>query len=364
MIDIPKPNGNSPHWLDDLFKDELPQDPYEAFDVEDFEAFIGDRKAHRTARTAGRPRRGPVMERAEIVASLTDLDDTLETGFVDQTTYRPGEVEQGWLLPALGPFFNSGLITDISRMVKGGKEACVYQCVAQEGLGVPFVAAKVYRPRRFRNLRNDAMYRQGRQLLDSEGKELRGSRADRAIRKGTKVGKAMKHSSWLSHEYDTLEKLYAAGADVPAPIAMGDNCILMEMVGDDLRAAPPLSDTRITKEDAPALFERLVWNIELMLSLQFVHGDLSAYNVLYWDGEPTLIDFPQTVDAYDNPNARKIFQRDVTRICEYFTKSGLNEDSTRLASSLWQRHVRTDAWSRPHPGHTESFEEFRDNSNR
>lgn len=352
-------SGDAPHWLDEHIDVEAPSDRFEAYE-RDFEARALDREAHRRAhrrvRAAARPRRAPVHDRAEIVAGLTDLDDTLASGFGERTTYIPGELERAWLLPAVGPFFVSGLITDITRMVKGGKEACVYQCAAAPGLGVAFVAAKVYRPRRFRNLRNDARYREGRQMLDADGKALRGQREDRAIRKGTRAGKAMKHASWLAHEYKTLERLRDAGADVPEPIAMGDNCIIMDFVGDEHRAAPTLSDTRIRRTEAPALLEQIVRNIEIMLSLQLVHGDLSAYNILYWQGEPTLIDFPQAVDAYENPAARELFGRDVIRVCEHLARRGASVDGAALAERLWSRHVRADPWSRPRPGHEETMD--------
>ena len=49
-----------------------------------------------------------------------------------------------------------------------------------------------------------------------------------------------------------------------------------------------------------------------------IHGDLSAFNILYWEGKVTLIDFPQVTLSESNHNAYRIFQRDVRRVCEYF----------------------------------------------
>jgi len=45
---------------------------------------------------------------------------------------------------------------------------------------------------------------------------------------------------------------------------------------------PALIDVELDAAEARALFDRLLWNIELMLAQGGVHGDLSAYNVLYW----------------------------------------------------------------------------------
>ena len=91
----------------------------------------------------------------------------MDLGF--QTTYRPSRYEAGWLLSSLYSFYNEGLITDVLALVKGGKEASVYCCQAHPATGLDLLAAKVYRPRMFRNLRNDKMYRQGREILLAGG---------------------------------------------------------------------------------------------------------------------------------------------------------------------------------------------------
>ena len=50
-----------------------------------------------------------------------------------------------------------------------------------------------------------------------------------------------------------------------------------------------------------------------MLYRDVVHGDLSAYNILVWDGEITLIDFPQAVDPKKNRHAQAFLERDVVQ---------------------------------------------------
>jgi catechol 2,3-dioxygenase-like lactoylglutathione lyase family enzyme len=47
-----------------------------------------------------------------------------------------------------------GQILDVLRRVKGGKEANVYCCRTHPSTGVDLLAAKLYRPRMFRNLRS------------------------------------------------------------------------------------------------------------------------------------------------------------------------------------------------------------------
>ena len=78
--------------------------------------------------------------------------------------------------------------------------------------------------------------------------------------------------------------------------------------------------------------------IERMLTLNRIHADLSAYNVLYWEGRAVIIDFPQAVSPTENPEAWEIFQRDVVRICQHFERYGLGLNAARLAREIWLKH--------------------------
>jgi RIO kinase 1 len=134
-----------------------------------------------------------------------------------------------------------------------------------------------------------------------------------------------------------MQLLHEQGAAVPKPVIQDENAILMEYVGDRYSPAPTLIEARIPQEDASRLFDTLMRNIELMLGHDRIHGDLSAYNVLYWDGEATIIDFPQVIDAYGNPNAFRFLLRDVERLCQHFTRYGIRSDPQRIARGMWAR---------------------------
>ncbi len=264
----------------------------------------------------------------------------LEAGF--NPTYRPGLFEEGWLLDSLRPFYDQKLIIDVLAQVKGGKEATVYRCAANPDTGHELLAAKVYRPRMFRNLRNDKLYREGRAILKENGKAVKNNdhRLMRALGKKTALGEQLAHTSWLMYEYTTLQRLYAAGAAVPQPIAVSANVILMGYCGDRYEAAHTLNELRLEPDEATVLCNEALRNVELMLQHNFIHGDLSAYNILYWEGAITLIDFPQVTDARTNPNARFILERDIQRLCEYFAAQGVKRDAEKLTAQLWERYVR------------------------
>jgi RIO kinase 1 len=261
-------------------------------------------------------------------------------------TYPASRFERTWLLESLGSFYMHRWIDDVLRIIKGGKEASVYLCQGAAAVGDQLVAAKVYRPRQIRNLRNDHLYREGRVDLDAEGHQIFDDGMLHAMRKKTQFGLELLHTSWVEHEFTTIQMLHEAGADVPAVYASEHNAILMEYIGEEGAPAPPLNTVRLDPNEAPALFERVLRNIEIMLSKERIHGDLSAFNILYWDGAITLIDFPQAVHPEQNRSAYRIFERDVVRVCEYFAgqRRGWVSGAKNL-SPLHPRKLAADLWT-------------------
>ncbi len=273
----------------------------------------------------------------EMVEALGSYDESVVQTFNPQVTFS--RHEEAWTMAALKGFYDENLIADVVRSVKGGKEASVYCCRAHPATGVDLLAAKIYRPREFRSLKNDALYREGRVALGEDGKLMRGARERRAMAKKTGVGAELLITSWIEHEYQTLSLLHAAGADVPRPFAQAGNTILMGYVGEAQRAAPALQEVVLSTREVRPLFTRVMNNITTMLANHRVHADLSAYNILYWQGEITLIDFPQAVDPMLNPHAPALLLRDVERVCQYFARYGVHSDPAALASDLWSRYL-------------------------
>ena len=264
-----------------------------------------------------------------------------ETAGEFKFTYKAARFEEAWLLDSLNEIAGQQLISDVLRKVKAGKEASVYLCRSGASFEKQLLAAKVYRPRTLRNLKNDAIYRTGRTDLDEDGTVLFREADVNAILKRTKYGEELRHTSWIAYEFKTLEKLYEAGADVPKPYAMLKNSIMMEYIGEEGMPAPTLNTVLLDREEARYLLDRVIRNLNLLLQNERIHGDLSAYNILYWDGDITLIDFPQVVQPEANPSAWIIFQRDVMRVCQYFSSQGVKVNARKLAADLWTSHGHT-----------------------
>jgi RIO kinase 1 len=265
-------------------------------------------------------------------------DDEKQPAF--NPAFLASQRDAPWLLSSLTPLYTQHLITDVLHEAHSGKEATVYCCAAHPSTGVEYLAAKIYRPRMFRSLRNDAIYRFSRIQRDEEGQAEHGNsrRGSAATRKSEK-GRAAQVAAWIEYEYLTQRLMYEHGGDVPRPFAQVGNAVLMAYIGKAGQPAPRLSDVTLEPGEAEKHFECILRNIELALEHGRIHGDLSEYNVLYWQGKVTLIDFAQAVDPYHNSDVYSLFARDIERICRYFSLYDLASDARALAREIWTRHM-------------------------
>ena len=227
-------------------------------------------------------------------------------------------------------FGGQGLITDVLGVIGDGKEATVYCCTADPSTGVELLAAKVYRAQKFRAFAGARTYAADRVVLDK--------RADRAIKSKTDKGRRMAHHAWIEWEWETLCRLHDAGASVPNPLAASDDAILMEYVGDRAGPAPQLRHVELEPARAREALQRLLQDIELLLDCHRVHGDLSAYNVLWWADRPWIIDVPQSIDLHASRDGYPHLRRDVQNLERYFARYGLSVGD--FAETAWRRYLR------------------------
>ena len=223
-------------------------------------------------------------------------------------------------------------IDEVLFPLKSGKEATVYVTRKNGGDAPRLLAAKVYRDLQHRSFRRDGIYRTG-WVVDDE-------RLARAIAGKTRTGREALFGMWVGEEAQMLRRARSAGADVPAVVTATSSVILMEYLGDEEVRAPALAELQLTPEEAEEVFAQVMAGLTALLRANVIHADLSAYNVLCWEGRAVLIDFPQAVDARKNRNAQELLARDVANLCTYFRRQGYECDAERLARELW------DAWLR------------------
>lgn len=198
---------------------------------------------------------------------------------------------------------DDGVIDEVLRPLKSGKEAAVY--VVRSGDDVR--CAKVYKDMAQRSFQQRVQYQ--------EGRKVRGSREARAIGKASKYGRKQQETAWKNTEVDALYQLRDAGVRVPQPHGYFHGVLVMELVTDaEGFSAPRLGEVELSADEARAYHAVLVRQVVRMLCCGLIHGDLSAYNVLVGPDGPVVIDFPQVVSAGGNNAARAMLLRDVNNL--------------------------------------------------
>lgn len=204
---------------------------------------------------------------------------------------------------SLQVLIDDGVIDEVLRPLKSGKEASVY--VVRSGDDVR--CAKVYKDMAQRSFQKRVQYQ--------EGRKSRGSREARAMGKATNFGRKQQEEAWKNAEVDALYQLRDAGVRVPEPYGFFHGVLVMELVTDaEGFSAPRLGEVELDADTARAYHAVLVREVVRMLCCGLIHGDLSAYNVLVGPEGPVVIDFPQVVSAAGNNNARTMLLRDVNNL--------------------------------------------------
>lgn len=131
--------------------------------------------------------------------------------------------------------------------------------------------------------------------------------------------------AWALKEFKNLSSAYGAGVRVPRPIAVKKNVLLMEFIGKDGMSAPLMKEAELG--DPKQIFRRLLADLKkLFRKAKLVHGDLSEYNVMVWDGKPVIFDLSQTVPL-EHPNAELLLKRDLKNLHRFFMKQGVSVPS-------------------------------------
>jgi RIO kinase 1 len=193
-------------------------------------------------------------------------------------------------------FMNKGVIDEIHGVVRAGKESRVYWGKSKEGKEL---AIKIY-------LVVSAEFRKG--LV----KYIEGDPRFKDVKHDTRS----LIFAWAQKEFKNLELASRAGVRVPRPIAVKNNVLVMEFIGESGEGAPSLKEK--TPKNPEKIYEKiLVYVQRLYRKAELVHGDLSEYNIMVWRGRPVLFDVSQAVPLV-HPMSGFLLRRDLTNLNKYF----------------------------------------------
>ena len=212
-----------------------------------------------------------------------------------------------------------GFLDELISGIKTGKEASVFLGKNSDG----FVAVKIYTDLRVRSFKRDAAYREGRFIGDT--------RIEKAIEHGSQKGLNAHQILWVQEEFRQMKHLYGHDVTVPKAIAVNGISLVMEFIGDENgNPAPRISDLKMEKDEAEEAFRQSVQNLKLIVKSGRVHGDYSAFNILWCNEKAVVIDFPQVIEFKNNPNAAAFLERDIRSLCKSFMKQGVKADEVKV----------------------------------
>jgi RIO kinase 1 len=195
-------------------------------------------------------------------------------------------------------FMNKGVIDEIHGVVNAGKEARVYWGKDIKGKEL---AIKIY-------LTSSAEFKKGMlPYIEGDPRFAHVRRDTRSL-----------IYTWAQKEYKNLQRAHEAKVNVPEPLAIEKNVLIMEFIGKNGERAPLMKET--TLNDPERTFKLLLTYLRrLYRKAGLVHADMSEYNIMMWKGRPVIFDVAQSV-LIKHPMADRFLQRDLENLHRYFKR--------------------------------------------
>jgi RIO kinase 1 len=207
---------------------------------------------------------------------------------------------------AIYKLVQDGHVTAMGGPISSGKEATVFEA---NGSGEDDVAIKIYRI-------NASDFTHMREYLEGDPRfEGIGSDKKKVV------------LAWVRKEFANLQRARAGGVRVPEPIAVQRNVLVMEYLGREGHPAPTLDDAHL--ENPETAYEVVAEYTRRQYRAGLIHGDLSEYNLVVWDGELCVIDVGQALTV-QHPNAGEYLSRDCRNVASFFSRQGLDVTAEEL----------------------------------
>lgn len=209
----------------------------------------------------------------------------------------------------LSDFLGRGTIRSLDYPISTGKEADVFRATTDDG----FLAVKIFRieTSNFQNMQDYI-------IGDPRFKDIMHTKREIIF-------------AWARKEYRNLTIANVAGVNAPRPVAVKDNVLLMEFLGEE--GVPDSTLKQEGSERPEEDCDKVIGMIRKLYVRGLVHGDVSEYNILMHNYEPYLIDFGQGVVLAHNKSA-EFLRRDVQTVLKYFGRQGVKRDLEETIRSI------------------------------
>jgi RIO kinase 1 len=198
-------------------------------------------------------------------------------------------------------FIQDGKFNGIEGSISTGKEANVYYCS-----GDPPIACKIYRI-------ESPSFQKMKQYVEGDYRFKK--------YKQSRVGFI---TAWAKKEFKNLKKMIEIGISAPRPLEVNRNVLLLEFLGSGESVLPKLIEAEIEKPGK--LYKAVLDDMKkLYREAKLVHGDLSAFNILFDESTQIhyIIDVSQSV-LNSHPSAEEFLLRDIFNINNFFQSQGVN----------------------------------------
>ncbi len=256
-----------------------------------------------------------------------DESQRWSTWFDVEPLSRGPEPRPDWVVTSRG-----AVDTELG-ILKTGKEADVFlleRADPKEPERGVVMAAKRYRSTEHRTFNRSASY--------TEGRSMKRSRDQRAIKRKSTFGRQVAAGEWAVSEWEALKRWWLLGLPVPYPVQIDGQEILMEWITvdteDGVNTAPRLAQTRPEMPLLVSYYDQLRDALATIVQAGVVHGDLSPYNILAAGERLVIIDLPQVVDLIGNVNGMDYLMRDCANVCSWFRARGMDVDEQELFGDL------------------------------
>lgn len=222
-----------------------------------------------------------------------------------------GVLDEKTLLTLHG-LMNRGVFKNVIGVVKEGKESIILSGSTHTG---KTVAIKVY-------CTNACEFK-------TIWRYLIGDPRFRAVKKSRRFVVNL----WCQREFKNLKLAKESGVNCPDPIAFKENVLVMGFIGERGVPAPRLID--ITPEKPKEVYIEVLKNLKKLVKSGLIHGDLSAYNILFFK-KPYFIDLSHGT-LIDNPMSKELLERDIKNINSYFSKLNIRlKEPNKIYTDLKQ----------------------------